>query len=73
MLPMTESLTSLLRQRSIENLFSDAELIRDWPEGEQRLAAAKRLIRSAMYRTAVGEIAERDRSAIFALLEFALP
>ncbi|WP_145374882.1 hypothetical protein [Symmachiella dynata] len=82
---MSEKLLNLLRQHHVERLIADAELIRDWPDSAERIDAARRHIRQAMYLRTLGKgdhqrpqinvhtsITEEELQQIFGILDFAV-
>ena len=69
----------------MERLIEDAELIRDWPDVTERLEAARRHIRQAMYLWTLGRgdnkqprinvhtsITEDELQQVFCILDFAI-
>lgn len=54
-------------------MLSDAELIRDYPEGDERMAEAARQIRAAMLEHTLGRISFEEQKQIIDILAFALP
>lgn len=66
-------LRSLLRDRHVQHLLADAELLRDHPDCLDRTAEAERLVRQAMLEFAVGAISDDERSKVLQILAFAIP
>lgn len=75
-----------LCQRRFDRLIADAELIHDWPDQTERLDAACRLIRRAMYLGALGHgdraqpnvnvdtsITDEEFDQVFRILAFDVP
>jgi hypothetical protein len=70
---MPPSLAHVLRQRRLEALVAEAQTVRDWPDGPERMEEAQMLIREAMYRCAIDRISQDEESRIFSILAFAMP
>lgn len=61
-----------LRGNYERHLVDQAKLIRDWPEGPERTAAAESHVRLALYESGV-RIDESTRHRIYSLLSFVMP
>ena len=66
-------LSAILRQRRVDALFADAEVIRDYLEGPERTEQAELLIREAMYKRAVARLTHEEAYRVFSILSFAMP
>ena len=64
-----ERLEALRQQQLLETI----DLVRSWPDVEERIDAARRIIREAMLRRALGRMTDADRLHIMELLTFAMP
>jgi hypothetical protein len=71
--PANDSLREILRARSAHAQIADAELIRDYHVGPERLAEAERFGREAMLEFTLGRITDDERARIFDILAFAVP
>jgi len=70
---MSESLSTRLHTLHVEHLVRSAETIRDWPDKEEMLDQAARLVREAMYLLALKKISQAERAQVFSILNVSLP
>jgi hypothetical protein len=70
---MTNQLVSILRQMRADCMTSEAEAIRDWPEGEDRTYNAMRHLREARLQNVLGNLTEQEQYRIYSILSFAMP
>lgn len=68
-----EKLSDILRERSVAALIGDAQFVRDFPDGGERVAEAQRLLRDALRLVALGRISHDEQRSVFAILSFAVP
>jgi hypothetical protein len=66
------SLAETLRRRRVAAMYSDARLVRAYPDNAERTQEAERLIRRAMYEQALGQITLAERDRIVHVLSFAV-
>ena len=65
-------LAQALRENYEHHLLAQAQLIRDWPEGPERTAAAESHVRLALFESGI-RIDESTRYRIYSLLSFVMP
>ena len=70
---MAESLSARLHTLHVEHLIRSAETIRDWPDKEEMLDQAARLVREAMYLLALNKISQAERAQVFSIFDISLP
>ena len=70
---MPEQLADLLRQKRVEALLSQVEIVRRWPGIDDRVDHAQQLVREAMYLRCLGTITQAEESRVFSLLSFVMP
>ncbi|MCY2964016.1 MAG: hypothetical protein NT069_10295 [Planctomycetota bacterium] len=68
-----DPLSRLVRDRKMQARLDAATLIRDYPVGAVRTAAAELFIRETMYDFSVGAIGADDQRQILKILAFAIP
>jgi hypothetical protein len=68
---MSETLSDLLRRFRIETLVRQAEIIRDFPETEERTKEAAKLIYTVMYDHALGRLTHAEKAQILQTVDFA--
>jgi hypothetical protein len=68
---MTETLGEVLRRFRIETLVRQAEIIRDFSDGEERTKEAAKLIYTVMYEHALGRLTPSEKSRILEIVDFA--
>jgi hypothetical protein len=73
MVLVPEKLASLLRRHRTNALIAEAEIIRDFRDGDERTCQAENYIREAMYQQVIGNITAEERCRIFSILHFAMP
>jgi len=66
-----ESLAEILQCHRLEARIRDAEIIRDYPPGDERTEEARKLVRFTLYDFAVAKIDAAVRDRILGLLDFA--
>jgi hypothetical protein len=69
---MSPSLARVLHEQRLQALVREAETVRDWPDGQDRMHEAQMLIREVMYRCAIQRISQDEESRIFSILAFAM-
>jgi hypothetical protein len=65
---MTAGLPAILRQREVNAMLDDAKLTRDWPDCQEKLDAASRQVRMALYKRVLHEISDEERDTILDIL-----
>lgn len=68
---MRERLAEILHRQQIEALLRQAETIRAFPPGDERVREARRMIYGVMFDHAVGRLSAAERAQLLELLEFA--
>jgi hypothetical protein len=66
-----ESLAAVLERHRLDARIREAEIIRDYPPGDERTHEARKLVRFTLYDFAVAKIDAAVRDQILGLLEFA--
>ena len=66
---MTESLSAILRRHRVNSLVHQATLIQDFPDTEQRIAEARRMIRTVLYERTLGRIDDEEKHCILEELQ----
>lgn len=67
---MSETLGETLHRLWIELLVRQAELIRDYPPGEERTSEARKLLYSVLYDCALGRLSRAEREQILSRVDF---
>ena len=57
----------------VDCMVAEAELIRDWPEGEDRTEYAMRHLREARLQNVLGNLTQHEQYRVFSILSFAMP
>lgn len=70
---MAETLPAILRRQRIESLIAQAETIRDYPDGQERIDEAETHKRQARLERTLGNITSHEEHRIFSILSFAMP
>jgi len=68
---MTESLSAILRQHRVNSLIEQAKFIRDFPDADQRIAEARKMIQALLYDRALGKIDDDEKQRVLENLHFA--
>jgi len=68
---MTESLSAILRRHRVNSLVDQASLIRDFPDADQRIVEARKLIYAVLYDRALGKIDDQEKRRVLENLDFA--
>lgn len=66
-----ESLAEILQRHRLDARIREAEIIRDYPSGDERTEEARKLVRFTLYDFAVAKIDAAVRDRILGLLDFA--
>jgi len=66
---MTESLSAILRRHRVNSLVEQSRLIRDFPDADQRIVEARKLIHAALYDRALGEIDDQEKQRVLENLD----
>ncbi|NLF72737.1 MAG: hypothetical protein GX575_27190 [Candidatus Anammoximicrobium sp.] len=67
---MSEKLGETLHRLWIELLVRQAQMIGDYPRGEERTSEARKLLYSVMYEFALGRLSRAEREQILSWLDF---
>ena len=70
---MPNRLSATLREMRATSLVRQAETIRDYPAGPERIVEAETYIREAMLQCILGNITQEDKYRVFSILHFAMP
>lgn len=70
---MTNSLHDILRQREVRAMLDDAKLIRDWPDGREKVDEASRQAHMALFKRALQGISDEERDCILEILRPCCP
>lgn len=71
--PMSQSLSQLLRQHRLTSLLGEVRLVRDWAGSEkERLEWARRVVRAAMYEHSLDWITLSELHEVYRQLFFAI-
>ncbi len=68
---MTESLSAILRRHRVNSLVDQAKLIRDFPDADQRIVEARKMIYAVLYDRALGKIDDQEKQQVLENLQFA--
>ena len=68
---MTESLSAILRRHRVNSLVEQARLIREFPDADQRIAEARKMIPAVLYDRALGKIDDQEKQRVLENLQFA--
>jgi hypothetical protein len=68
-----ENLAAVLRRHRVNALIAEAEIIRDFPDGDERTCHAETHIREAMYQKVIGNITAEEQRRIFSILHLVMP
>jgi hypothetical protein len=60
--------TGILRRNEVQTSIHNAEIVREYPDSPERTDAAREQVHRAMYRAALGQITENERTQILAIL-----
>jgi hypothetical protein len=63
------TLSALLRQNEIDMLMRNAYQTVDYPDGPERVEAAARQIRRALYEAALGRLTPEEKLRLIAILQ----
>ncbi|HPM83877.1 MAG TPA: hypothetical protein PLF81_24390 [Candidatus Anammoximicrobium sp.] len=70
-LEMSEKLGEALHRLRIETLVRQAQMIHDYPPGEERTGEARKLLYGVLYDHALGRLSYDERERILGLVDFA--